>query len=99
MHDTPGKSIFAKNFRAESSGCVRVQNVPQLTAWLLRENGWDLSRVNSMKQTGETMNVTLKTRVPLYFAYVTSWATPDGMAQFRRDLYNRDGVGATATAY
>jgi murein L,D-transpeptidase YcbB/YkuD len=99
MHDTPGKSIFANNFRAESSGCVRVQNIPQLAAWLLRDNGWDLSRVNEMKQTGETLNVTLKQRVPLYFAYVTSWATPDGMAQFRRDLYNRDGVGATATAY
>jgi L,D-transpeptidase YcbB len=99
MHDTPGKSIFAKNFRAESSGCVRVQNIPQLAAWLLRDNGWDLTRVNGMKQSGETLNVQLKQRVPLYFAYVTSWATPDGMAQFRRDLYNRDGVGATATAY
>ncbi len=99
MHDTPGKSIFAKNFRAESSGCVRVQNIPQLAAWLLRDNGWDLTRVNDMKQSGETLNVTLKQRVPLYFAYVTSWATPDGMTQFRRDLYDRDGVGATATAY
>jgi murein L,D-transpeptidase YcbB/YkuD len=99
MHDTPGKSIFAKNFRAESSGCVRIQNIPQLTAWLLKDGGWDLPRVNSMKQTGETMNVALKQRVPLYFAYITSWATPDGMASFRRDLYNRDGVGATATAY
>ena len=29
----------------------------------------------------------------------TQWATPDGQAHFRRDLYNRDGVGATATAY
>ena len=99
MHDTPGKSIFAKNFRAESSGCVRIQNIPQLTAWLLKDNGWDLPRVNNMKQTGETVNVALKQRVPLYFAYITSWATPDGMASFRRDLYNRDGVGATATAY
>ncbi len=40
-----------------------------------------------------------RARVKLYFAYVTSWATPDGQAHFRRDLYNRDGVGATATAY
>lgn len=99
MHDTPGKSIFARNFRAESSGCVRIQNIPQLTAWLLRDNGWDLGRVNEMKVSGETQNVTLKQRVTLYFAYVTSWATPDGMAHFRRDLYNRDGVGTIATAY
>lgn len=99
MHDTPSKSIFSRNFRAESSGCVRIQNIPELAAWLLRDNGWSLAQVNRMKQTGETLNVQLKTRIPLYFTYVTSWATPDGMAHFRRDLYQRDGVGVTATAY
>jgi murein L,D-transpeptidase YcbB/YkuD len=99
MHDTPSKSIFARNFRAESSGCVRVQNIPQLAAWLLEDNGWTIDRVTSMKETRESLNVQLKRKVPLYFAYVTSWATPDGMAHFRRDLYDRDGVGVTATAY
>jgi murein L,D-transpeptidase YcbB/YkuD len=99
MHDTPSKSIFARNFRAESSGCVRIQNIPQLTAWILRENDWDLSRVTSMKQSGESLNVNVKSKVKLYFAYVTAWATPDGQAHFRRDLYKRDGVGVTATAY
>lgn len=99
MHDTPAKSIFARNLRAESSGCVRVQNIPQLAAWLLEANGWTPERVSRMKETRETLNVQLKQRVPLYFAYVTSWATPDGMAHFRRDLYDRDGVGVTATAY
>ncbi len=99
MHDTPSKSIFARNFRAESSGCVRVQNVPLLTSWILRDNGWDLQRVNSMKQSGETLNVEVKAKIKLYFAYVTAWATPDGAAHFRRDIYNRDGVGVTATAY
>ncbi len=99
MHDTPSKSIFARNFRAESSGCVRVQNIPQLTAWLLEDNGWTPERVAGMKETRETLNVQLKRKVPLYFAYVTSWATPDGRAHFRRDLYDRDGVGVTATAY
>lgn len=99
MHDTPAKSIFARNFRAESSGCVRIQNIPQLAAWLLEPNGWGLERVTSMKQSREQQNVQLKVKVPLYFAYVTAWATPDGTAHFRRDLYDRDGVGATATAY
>jgi len=99
MHDTPSKSIFARNVRAESSGCVRIQNIPQLAAWLLKDDGWDLSRVNGMKQSGEAVSPQVKGRVKLYFAYVTSWATPDGQAHFRRDLYNRDGVGATATAY
>jgi murein L,D-transpeptidase YcbB/YkuD len=37
--------------------------------------------------------------MPLYFSYVTAWATPDGVVQFRRDLYQKDGIGAAAGAY
>jgi L,D-transpeptidase YcbB len=99
MHDTPGQSIFAKNFRAESSGCVRVQNIQQLVAWLLEDNGWTVQQVLRMKQTGERLNVRLKKRVPLFWTYVTAWATPDGVVQFRRDLYRKDGVEAIASAY
>jgi murein L,D-transpeptidase YcbB/YkuD len=98
MHDTPSKSIFARNFRAESSGCVRVQNIPQLAAWLLEDAGWTLPQVLRMKQTGERLDVSLKKRVPLYFSYVTAWATPDNMVHFRRDLYRRDGATVTTTA-
>jgi murein L,D-transpeptidase YcbB/YkuD len=99
MHDTPGKELFTRNYRAESSGCIRIQNVQQLAAWLLRDEGWDLEAVNSMKQTRESQNVPIRDRVKLYFAYVTAWATPDGVAHFRPDIYGRDGVGVTATVY
>jgi murein L,D-transpeptidase YcbB/YkuD len=99
MHDTPGQSIFGRNFRAESSGCVRVQNIHQLVAWLLEENGWTVQQVLRMKQTGETLNVTLKRPVPVYWSYITAWATPDGTVNFRRDLYRKDGVDAIASAY
>jgi murein L,D-transpeptidase YcbB/YkuD len=79
---------------------VRVQNVEQLVAWVLDSNdGWDISRVLQMKQTGERKDVRLKKRVPVYFTYVTAWATKDGNVHFRRDVYSRDGVGATASAY
>lgn len=100
MHDTPSKSLFAMNFRAQSSGCVRVQNVKQLVSWLLESNpGWDIERVSEFEQTGARMDVSLKKSVPVYFVYVTAWATKDGMVNFRRDLYGRDRVGATASAY
>ncbi len=99
MHDTPGQSIFSKSFRAESSGCVRIQNVHQVVAWLLEDNGWSTQQVLRMKQTGERLNVRLKRRVPLFWTYVTAWATADGVIQFRHDIYRRDGVETYASAY
>ena len=100
MHDTPSKSLFSRNYRAYSSGCVRVQNVKQLVSWLLEANGdWDVGKVALMKQTGARKDVSLKRRVPVYFVYITAWATKDGTVNFRRDLYGRDHVGATASAY
>lgn len=100
MHDTPSKSLFARNFRAHSSGCIRVQNVKQLVTWLLQSNdGWDYSQVAQLEQNGARKDVSLKRRVPVYFVYVTAWSTKDGTVNFRRDIYGRDRVGATASAY
>ena len=54
MHDTPLKSLFGRNVRFESSGCVRVHNVEGLVTWILRDTpGWSLERVLAMKQSGE----------------------------------------------
>ncbi|HXF55849.1 MAG TPA: L,D-transpeptidase family protein [Hyphomicrobiaceae bacterium] len=99
MHDTPSESLFGRNFRAASSGCVRVQGIEQLAAWLLADDGWSLEKIVAMKESGERRDVRLKRPVPLYFAYITAWATPDGVVQFRRDLYQKDGLGAKAADY
>ncbi len=99
MHDTALPSIFSQSFRAESSGCVRVQNVHQLVAWLLEDNGWSVAQVLRMKETGEKLNIRLKKKVPLFWTYITGWAAQDGTVQFRRDIYRRDGVEAFASAY
>jgi len=99
MHDTPSESLFGRNVRAASSGCVRVHNIEVLAAWLLAPQGWTEEHIHLMKTNGERKDVSLKQPVQLNFVYVTAWATPDGVVQFRRDLYNRDGVGAIAAAY
>jgi len=99
MHDTPSDRMFGRNFRAASSGCVRVQGIEHLAAWLMQDQGWTEERVLAMKKSGERLDVRLKKPMPLYFVYITAWATEDGVIQFRRDLYQRDGVGETASAY
>ncbi len=103
MHDTPSPRLFEKTYRAASSGCIRVQHVERLATWLLRENGgWGYNRVMSMKENGQSEDVKLKKSVPLYWVYITAWATEDGTVHFRRDLYKKDasiGVDQLASSY
>jgi murein L,D-transpeptidase YcbB/YkuD len=99
MHDTPSQALFQHNFRAASSGCVRVQGVERLATWLVAEQGWRPEHIAQMKESGERLDVKLKKPVALYFVYVTAWATQDGVVQFRRDVYQKDGLGPAAAAY
>ncbi|MCH9764524.1 MAG: L,D-transpeptidase family protein [Alphaproteobacteria bacterium] len=100
MHDTPSDSLFGRNVRAASSGCIRVRNIEQLAAWLLEgRSGWSRGRIEYVREKGKRIDVSLRRRVPLYFVYITAWATKDGVIQFRRDLYERDNVGEIAASY
>jgi murein L,D-transpeptidase YcbB/YkuD len=100
MHDTPSDRIFGRNFRSESSGCIRVHNIENLAVWLLGgQNGWDGDRVAQIKESGTPLDVRLKAPVQLLFVYISAWATEDGVVQFRRDIYQKDGVGEIAASY
>jgi len=97
MHDTPSKNLFGEDFRFHSSGCVRVQNVRELVNWLLADTpGWSRPEIDQVIKTGERKDARITKPVPLYWVYVTAWATPDGVVQFREDIYDRDGLGAVA---
>ena len=75
-----------------------MSNVEKLTAWLLRgTKGMGMADVRHYKESGDTKTIRLKRAVPLKMVYLTAWATADGVVQFRRDLYNRDGVGRQAS--
>jgi len=102
MHDTPLKNLFGDDFRFHSSGCVRVQNVRQLVAWLLQgTRGWSLEDIDRVIKSGEQKTAQLTKPVPLHWVYITGWATPDNVVQFREDIYGKDGLpgaGAQATS-
>jgi murein L,D-transpeptidase YcbB/YkuD len=94
MHDTPLKNLFGEDMRFHSSGCVRVQNVRELVNWLLAETpGWSREEIEQVVRSGEQKNARVAKPVALYWVYVTAWATPDGIVQFRDDIYNKDGLG------
>ena len=98
MHDTPLKNLFGEDFRFHSSGCMRVQNVRQLVAWLLQDmRGWSLEDIDRVIKSGEQKNAQLMKPVSLHWVYITGWATPDGVVQFREDIYGKDGLPGAQT--
>ncbi|NJO22222.1 MAG: L,D-transpeptidase family protein [Sphingomonadales bacterium] len=94
MHDTPMKKLFEQRARGFSAGCVRVQNVFDLAAWIARDEpgGWTRERIDDVLAGGQAVDVTLTRPIPVYFAYVTAWAEPNGRVEFRPDIYGRDGL-------
>jgi murein L,D-transpeptidase YcbB/YkuD len=99
MHDTPLKNLFGEDFRFHSSGCMRVQNVRQLVAWLLEgTKGWSLEDIDRVIKSGERKDAQLPKPVPLHWVYVTAWSGADGVVQFREDIYGKDGVPGVQAA-
>jgi murein L,D-transpeptidase YcbB/YkuD len=97
MHDTPLKNLFGEDFRYDSSGCCRVQNVQALVVWLLEgTKGWTADKIEQAIKSGDQVNVSLTKPIPLHWVYVTGWSASDGIVQFRDDIYSRDGLGAPA---
>ena len=99
MHDTPLKNLFGEDFRFHSSGCMRVQNVRQLVAWLLEgTKNWSLDDIDRVIKSGDRKDAQLIKPVPLHWVYVTAWSGADGVVQFREDIYGKDGLGGTQAA-
>lgn len=97
MHDTPTKELFARDERAYSAGCVRVQSIFDLAAWVIGGNdGWSRTRLEEATSNGQKMTIRLAQNVPVHFAYLTAWED-NGQVHFRNDLYNRD-ASASALA-
>jgi L,D-transpeptidase YcbB len=92
MHDTPQQGLFNKLIRFESSGCIRVQNVRDLNAWLLRDTpGWSRQEMERVIATRQNTPIKLAQEVPVYIVYVTAWSARDQVVQFRDDIYQKDG--------
>lgn len=96
MHDTPSRNLFNNDYRFLSHGCVRVQGVVDLAAWLLdgsRGPMLDKAEINRRIATGAREEVRLSQSVPVIWIYATGWASADGTVHFRDDVYHLDEVG------
>ncbi|HSH48461.1 MAG TPA: L,D-transpeptidase family protein [Halomonas sp.] len=97
LHDTPSQWLFARERRAFSSGCIRVQGVLELAQHLFDDTGTPAD-VAALLADGATRNVDLKRSVPVILHYWTVHPGEDGELVFRPDIYQRDAALIEALA-
>jgi L,D-transpeptidase YcbB len=90
LHDTPSKSLFARDFRAYSHGCVRVQN-PMEFAGALMANETKISRASLEGMFGASERwVNPEQQIPVHIAYFTVRVEPDGTLRSFDDVYGHN---------
>jgi len=91
LHDTPSKSLFEKDSRAFSHGCVRVAKPRDLALRILRnEPNWPPEKIDQAMAGTTEKTVVLKKKIPVVIAYFTAFVETDGDVNFREDVYQRD---------
>lgn len=82
LHDTPVRDLLKPAARHFSNGCIRLENAPALSRWLLQKplvtRGVPAERA-----------VALPVPVPVYLTYLTAAEDTKRLA-FRPDVYGRD---------
>jgi murein L,D-transpeptidase YcbB/YkuD len=91
IHDTPSRGYFARDDRAMSSGCVRVEKPYDLAVLLLSDNpDWLPTRIRDAMQQDKEEAVRLKNPVDVELIYLTAWTDGKDRIQFRKDVYQID---------
>ncbi|MGJ8545497.1 MAG: L,D-transpeptidase family protein [Sulfitobacter sp.] len=91
LHDTPAKSLFSRDSRAFSHGCVRLSEPFEFAYALLAKQTDDPEGFFHAKlRTGAEARVNLEQPVPVHLIYRTAFTSPRGDMQYRRDVYGRD---------
>lgn len=91
LHDTPQKSLFSREKRAFSHGCIRLQD-PFDFAYALLALQVDNPEAyfQSILSQGKEATVPLEKHVPVHLIYRTAFMGPRGEVGYRRDVYGRD---------
>lgn len=92
LHDTPQKSLFSREVRDFSHGCIRLNDPFDFAYTLLaRQSDDPQGYFHRILNTGREATVSLEQPVPVHLVYRTAMMPARGKAQYRVDVYGRDG--------
>lgn len=90
LHDTPARYLFNKDSRAESHGCVRVENALDLAKYLLSNRPeYNEATIDSILASGKTTKIEVTQPVQVHHFYWTAWREND-KTHFTSDIYHLD---------
>ncbi len=91
LHDTPSQSLFQREVRAFSHGCIRLDDPRDFAyALLARQTDDPVGYFQTRLRSGAETRVDLEIPVPVHLDYRTAFTNVDGSVQYRRDIYGRD---------
>ncbi len=93
LHDTPDKSLFDRDLRDFSSGCIRVEKPYLLAEFLLKsDTHWTKEAILDLFKSSERKNIFLNEQIPVHLVYITAWADNGVVVHFRNDVYGQDRI-------
>lgn len=91
LHDTPARTLFNREERDFSHGCIRVENPEALARFVLRAlPEWTPEVIQSAMNGTRTLKVDLPGPVPVLIIYTTAAVNAEGVALFYEDIYHYD---------
>jgi len=91
FHDTPAKSLFQKDKRAYSHGCIRLSDPKKMAEYLLKDDAaWDSAKIDEAMNSDNEKFVKVKNPVPVLITYYTAWVDESGRLRFADDIYGHD---------
>lgn len=91
LHDTPSKSLFGREKRDFSHGCIRLQDPFDFAyALLARQSDDPVGMFQKILKSGKETEVRLEQPIPVHLIYRTAFTTMQGGIEYRRDVYGRD---------
>ncbi|MCS0497529.1 L,D-transpeptidase family protein [Ancylobacter sp. MQZ15Z-1] len=90
LHDTPSRSLFSRDYRAYSHGCVRVYEPLKFAEVIfglgLPNDGWGEQRISRLIG-GNEKYLNLKQHIQVNLVYFTNFVDASGRLVARDDLY------------
>lgn len=90
LHDTPSRSLFSREDRSLSHGCIRIENPLDFASVILQNTRYDKETIANIIKSEETQRIILNEKPDVMLLYLTVSMNENGELKFVNDVYKRD---------